>query len=216
MRRAPAPSPLRTRFGLAAVVLCLHVLGLLLVMRLAAWADRAQAPPQSPSLVWLQLSARAAAPSPAAPPQARHAVSKVPARRPREPQAITLPAASQSARTEVPPADPPALPSPAVAASASAEPPPLNLALPLGASAPWRQRNPALDDPRVHSPPATVDSRIAAALGGSDRITQEHLEGGRIRFRRGNECVVAHPNRAERIDPFNASVSPKPRPMEKC
>lgn len=216
MRRAPATSPLRTRFGLAAAVLGLHVLGLLLVVRLATWADRDHAPPQPPSLVWLQLLPRAVAPSRAAPPQAGPAVSKTQARPSREPQAITLPAAAPPARAEVPFTDTVVPSGPAAAASAPAEPPALNLTLPRDASAPWRQRSPALDDPRVHSPPATLERRIAAALGGSDRITQEHLDDGRVRFRRGSECVVANPNRAERIDPFNASVSPKPRPMEKC
>lgn len=216
MRQAPAPSPLKTQIGLAGLVLGLHVLGLLLVMRLGAWTDRGPAPVQPPSLMWLQRLPGAAVRSPAAPVEVRPTDRNAPAARRREPQAITLPAAASPPHTDGPTADTTALPSAQAAASAPVEPPPLNLNLPRDAWAPWRQRNPALEAPRVHRPPATLESRIAAALGGSDHITQEHLEGGRIRFRRGTECVVANPNHAEGIDPFNASVSPKPRLMEPC
>jgi len=93
---------------------------------------------------------------------------------------------------------------------------PLNLALPRGASAPWRGRNPALDDPRSNTPRATLETRLAEALGGTDQITEERLDDGRLRLRRGNSCVVVHPNRAERLDPWNASVLPKMRGVEKC
>ena len=96
---------------------------------------------------------------------------------------------------------------------------PLNLALPRGASAPWRVRSPVLDDERANSNAAarqTIEARIAAALGGSDHVTEERLDDGRLRLRRGSQCVIAHPNRAERIDPFNSSVLPKLRGLEKC
>lgn len=210
----PPFAPLRTRTGLAVVVLGLHGLGLLLALRLGAWADRSPAPPPAPVLVWLApppaVADRPTA-APAAPRPARQLRERETVRRPAEPQAITLPPAPAPTQAmDV------TVPAEAEAPPAAAPPAPLNLALPRGASAPWRQRHPALDDARVLTPGATLEGRIAAALGGSDRITQERLDDGRIRFRRGSECVVAHPNRAERIDPFNASVSPKARPMEKC
>lgn len=195
------------------VVLSLHGFGLLGAWRLGAWADRGAAPAPAPVLVWLTpppVTERTTAP-PAAPPPTRQLRGQKQARRPPEPQAISLPPTPAPA----PSVDPPALAAREAPATAAA-PAPLNLTLPRGASAPWRQRHPALDGARVPRPGATLEGRIAAALGGSDRITQERLDDGRIRFRRGSECVIAHPNRAERIDPFNASVSPKARPVEKC
>ena len=135
------------------------------------------------------------------------------------PQAISLPApALRTADTPQPPTTP-TMPGAAPAPAPSSAPAPLNLALPRAASAPWRTRNPVLDDERANSNPLarqTVEARIAAALGGSDQVTEERLDDGRIRLRRGSQCVLAHPNRAERIDPFNSSVLPKLRGLEKC
>jgi hypothetical protein len=90
------------------------------------------------------------------------------------------------------------------------------LRLPQGASAPWRQRHPGLDDPRLRRLPATVESRIAGALGGSDEITQENMSDGRIRLRRGKDCVIVTPNRAQTLDPWNGSAYPKPRGAQGC
>lgn len=94
---------------------------------------------------------------------------------------------------------------------------PLNLTLPRGASAPWRvERNPALDDPRSNSPKPTLESRIAAALGGSDQITEYRLEDGSVRLKRGNSCVVVRPNRNATLDPFNGSARQQPRLLDRC
>jgi len=120
--------------------------------------------------------------------------------RPAERQAIALPPTA----------------SPSVAASETRSAAPLDLSLPRAASAPWRQRNPALDDPRANTARRTLEGSIAAVLGGGDQITQEQLQDGSIRFRRGSQCVVAHPNRAQQLDSFNSSVLPKPRLMDKC
>ncbi|KPF94113.1 hypothetical protein IP87_19845 [beta proteobacterium AAP121] len=103
---------------------------------------------------------------------------------------------------------------PAPVASTAA--PPLNLALPRSASAPWRARNPALDDPRSNTPPQTLESRIAKALGGVDGIEEFRLEDGSVRFKRGNSCVIARPNRAGALDPFNASAQIRPRLLDSC
>lgn len=122
----------------------------------------------------------------------------MPARPPvAEPQAITLPP-----------------PEPAAPVASA----PLNLVLPRAPQAPWRNgRNPALDDPRANTARVrTIEDRIAGVLGGSDQITEEHLADGSVRFRRGPSCVIARPNRAQAIDPFNASVSPKPRLIDSC
>jgi hypothetical protein len=61
-----------------------------------------------------------------------------------------------------------------------------------------------------------VESRISAALGGSDRITEYRLEDGSVRLRRGNSCVVVRPNRAGTLDPFNASAQQMPRLLDRC
>ncbi|HQC96195.1 MAG TPA: hypothetical protein PK306_10850 [Aquabacterium sp.] len=94
--------------------------------------------------------------------------------------------------------------------------PPLNLALPRGAVAPWRGRNPALDDAHSNTPRSTLEARMAKELGGPDHIVEERLGDGSVRFRRGDACVVVRPNQAERLDPWNASVLPKARGVEKC
>ena len=39
-----------------------------------------------------------------------------------------------------------------------------------------------LDDPRSNTPKPTLESRIAAALGGSDQITEYRLEDGSVRL----------------------------------
>ena len=99
---------------------------------------------------------------------------------------------------------------------AAVAPAPLNLALPRGASAPWRRANPALDDPRSNSPAPTLESRIAAALGGSDQITEYRLEDGSVRLKRGNSCVIVRPNRSSTLEPFNASAQQRPRLVDRC
>ncbi len=123
-----------------------------------------------------------------------------------EPQAITPPT--------------PAAPPEDTAGTASARPQPLNLALPgrsRGASAPAHDpRDPALDDPRSNSPKPTLESRIAAALGGNDQITEYRLEDGSVRLKRGNSCVVVRPNRASALDPFNGSAQIRPRLLDRC
>jgi hypothetical protein len=204
----------RPRAGTAVAVLGLHLVAAGLLLRLGAWRDRGpSSAEQAPLVVTLVQLARPAA-APAAPVPVTRASPRVPRKLdpspasalpqrppgPAAPQTITLPAAAAA------PAAPPG-------ATTTA---PLNLALPRAASAAWRSRNPALDDPRANSARRSLESSIAAALGGGDQITEEHLEDGSIRFRRGSQCVVARPNRAQQIDPFNSSVLPKPRLMEKC
>ena len=196
----------------------LHALLLLGAWRLQAWQDRGPpAPSQASLMIWLAAAPRTGA-TPTQPPTAPRPVRAatpalpLPAMAPVRAQAITWPlAAPESAPAPGPDESPGAAPAPAPAT-------PLNLALPgpaRGASAPWRdrsyQRNPALDDPRSNSPKPTLESRIAAALGGSDQITEYRLEDGSVRLRRGNSCVMVRPNRASTLDPFNASAQFRPR-----
>ena len=200
------------------LVLGLHALALWWLLNLGVWRDRMPSPKDIAPLTvqvlrWLPGAAAtnkaALKPTPAT---AAHALA--PARAPAaDPRAITLPTPS-SCESATPEA---AAPAPLAAqAAASAASRPLDLRMPLAAAAPWRGHKPALNDPRTTSPRPTVESRIAAALGGSDNITEEPLGDGRVRMHRGTGCVVVHPNRAQVLDPFNGSVFPKPRGVEKC
>jgi hypothetical protein len=95
----------------------------------------------------------------------------------------------------------------------------LNLALPRAASSAWRQRSPALDDARANTRTRpTMAALIDAALGGdvNGPISEEHLADGSVRFQRGSQCVIARPNRAQNLDPYNSSFLPKPRLIDKC
>lgn len=191
------------------VVLGLHVLGLLLALRLGAWADRGPTPQPAPLLVWLQVQPAAAA---------RHIAPRTAIPKPRAPLAITSPAIAppiapltEAAAPAVVTVQPPTAEAPAPAAPRA-----LDLTLPRGASAPWRGRNPALDDPRANTARTTLEDRIARALGGSDLITEFRLEDGSVRLRRGNACVVVRPNRAQALDPFNGSAQLRPRLLDRC
>ncbi len=206
-------------------MLALHVALLAGAWRLQAWQDRGvAAPTQAPLIVWLPGAPRPAAPAERATEaaQARPAprLQALPWRPPREPQAITLPASPAEAGADAGVTSPPsalsALPAPTAPPAASVPATPLNLALPRSASAPWRSRNPALDDPRSNTPPLTLESRIAKALGGVDGIQEFRMEDGSVRFKRGNSCVIARPNRAGALDPFNASAQIRPRLLDSC
>jgi hypothetical protein len=201
-------------------VLALHGLLFSLIARPGAWRERGPVPPSPPPLMFWLLDRT---PPPAAtaeaqavpPPRARRPPSapqrvQAPSTQPAEPQAITQPAVEAPNAT--------AAPSPQTEPS-SASPAPLNLSLPRGASAAWRQRNPALDDARANSrAPRTLATLVEQALGGdpSGPITEEALADGSVRFRRGSQCVIARPNQAQNLDPFNGSVLPKPRLIDRC
>ena len=226
IRRFPFAKPLKrpsSKTVLALLVAGLHAVLLLGALHLQAWQDRG--PPaltQQPLIVWLQGAPRPNAAPPQDLPAPRPVLPAAPAlplpvrpATPANPQAITLPLP-----VPMPMPVPLEAPTTAPAPTASA---PLNLALPSrqrGASAPWGgagvERNPALDDPRSNSPKPTLESRIAAALGGSDQITEYRLEDGSVRLKRGNSCVVVRPNRASTLDPFNASAQFRPRLIDRC
>ncbi|KPF43547.1 hypothetical protein D621_19160 [beta proteobacterium AAP51] len=206
-------------------MLALHVLLLAGAWWLQPGQERGPAlpaPVQAPLIVWLP-----GAPKPAAPAQrqaeaaeASKATAAPRARATTEPQAITLPASPTAAGLGSEASAQAALPATAAAPASASVPAapaaPLNLALPRGASAPWRARNPALTDPRSNTPPPTVESGIAQALGGADQIEQFVMADGSVRFKRGNSCVIARPNRAGALDPFNASAQIRPRLLDRC
>ena len=125
----------------------------------------------------------------------------VPARQPTPEAALSAPATPAA---------------PAAPASAAPAPAPLNLALPRGASAPWRGVNPALEQARQPARAASIEQHIAQALGGSDQIVETRLADGSVRLQRGRQCVVARPSLAAELDPFNASTRMLPRLIKPC
>ena len=187
------------------LVVALHLgLGLAL-LKMPVWRDRsATVSAHSPLLLRLLPWERPrpmpmTLPRPAAP---NHAVAPA---RAAQPQAITAPAAMMP-QAPVPSTSGIAAPAPRASGPAPAPAqPPLNLALPRGASAPWRQqpRNPALEDARANSAPATIESRLAAVLDGTWHV--ERLDYNRVRARRGGECVVIERTRAGQLEVANGA-----------
>ena len=73
-----------------------------------------------------------------------------------------------------------------------------------------------LDDPRANRARRTLESMIAGTVVGDDRLSEEMLGDGRIRYRRGNECTVVQPTRGAQIDPFKQSSSSTIRLVGGC
>jgi hypothetical protein len=199
-------------------VLAVHLLLGIGVWRLEPWQERGRVDAtQRPLAVVIYPAVRAGpaaavaeqAPAPAAAPRRSAVARSRDANAIQVPTAAALPALPPVFAPQPAPADTAALPAPAASR-------PLNLELPRDAQAAWRRRNPALDDPRSNSAKLSFEQRIVAALGGDDRIVEEQLADGSVRFRRGTGCIIARPNRAQVLDPFNQSFSPKPRPVEAC
>ncbi|MDP1902136.1 MAG: hypothetical protein Q8K96_17065 [Rubrivivax sp.] len=190
------------RTATAALVLGQHLLVAALLLRLGAWPDRGPPAAEQPPLVvrLLQLAQRpppaqppataALPPATRAPATAPFTTATPPAQEPprsAEPQAITLPPAAAASTPE---------------AVGSA---PLNLTLPRAASAPWRSRNPALEDARANSAPATLESRTTQAMGGDGPWVPERLGNDRIRLRRGSECIELQRSRAGQLELANGA-----------
>lgn len=196
-----------------AAVAALHLMVLGALLQAGVWRDRVRPPASKPPLeVTLLLPPAVVAPAPAA----RAPLSAAPPPRlrpsPRPVPALEVPAAAAL------PADPvgspvtaPSAPAPVVEAPASAAGP-LRLELPRATI----RRNAALDDPRANTTRPTLEAQIAAALGGEGPWTEEHVGEGVVRFRRGRSCVEAHETRDVGLDPFNQSVTHKPRLARNC
>ena len=182
----------------ATLVLALHAL-LALLLPLPR-PEPPPALPAQPPLVWLLPPAE---PAPAAPPAATRTVPARPAPERRQTAATPLTQAREAQPITLPaPADAAAgAPSPPSTIAPSRAPPPLDLTLPLGASAPWRTRHPALDDPRLARGQRTLEATIAAALGGDERIVEERLDANRVRLRSGRGCVLLTRTRTSQLDP---------------
>lgn len=193
----------RSRAAGAAAVLALHAL-LWLGWRLHAPPAAREAPPPAAAPLVVRLLSLPPPVAPAAPrplPTPRPATAPPPARalaapvRPEPALQVPAAAALPTVAEPAPSASPPAPPSP----------PPLVLDLPRGASAP--RRSPALDDLRANTAPRTVASRIANAMAKD--WTEEVLGDGRVRYRRGDECIQVQPSRDAQLDPINGSGRPK-------
>lgn len=201
---------------LLLLVLALHVVLLLALANLGTWRDRApQVAERAPLQVWL-LDAFKPWPQPGAEvakptaPIKRQTTVLRPTATTEPTQAITVPAA-EPGPAPAPAAAPdttPALTLPA--ATPSPQAPPLNLALPRGASAPWRSVNPALDDRSARGPRATFEGRLARELGGDGVWVEERLGTDAVRFRRGGTCVDVERGRSDQLDAFNRNSSLKP------
>ena len=189
------------RLAVGGVVLLAHLVVAGWLWQTQTWGDRdGSAPVQQPlevRLLWItpkpEVGALPAQTDPRRGPTARPRLSTQVI----ESQAITAPPEPASRAT----ADAP-LPAPAVlpATHGSTAPATLDLTLPRGASAPWRQRNTALDDSRANTARLTLDQKLANAMGGDGSWVMERVDVNTIRYRRGNECVQKTRSRAGQLE----------------
>jgi hypothetical protein len=204
--------PRRPGADVAAAVAVLHLGLAWALLDAQVWPDRRAAPPAQALEVRL---IPVEAPPEASRPTLESTLSGRPPRsspQHGEPQTITrqgLQASHLAPTGEIEPAEP------AVASDPTALPA-LRLDLPRAASAPQRWRQPALEDPQANTPRRSLEARIAGTMAGDDRLVEEPLGDGRIRFRRGSDCIVMQRARSALVDPFNQSTSPTPRLVDTC
>ena len=197
---APAAGS-RRRLVPALVVLAAHAL--LLSLWLQTRGLRPPPAAEAEPVAWLRLLEPAApAVGPAEP--GEQATTRPRTARATIVRAMTPPAVTTSPTVplaaETPATAGSGAPLPAAPAASGAAPATLDLTLPRQPHAPWRERNPALDDPRSNTrPPAAVEARIAAALGDG-RWQVERLDHDRVRYRNGSRCVIATRSRAGQIE----------------
>ena len=108
-----------------------------------------------------------------------------------------------------------------VSEPAQAAPPPpspaaLDLRLPRAASAPLSPAAQAIADPRANSVHKSFAEKLADALGRDERTTEEARGDGRIRVRKGADCVDVREARSAQLDPIGQSTRPTPRLAEAC
>lgn len=203
------------------LVAVLHALLLLVILRHQAWRDQTQsAQTQLPLFVLFQGEERSTPELPQPVPGQRPQIPPAPNLRVPDVDFTPLPALI----TQTQPAPAPAAPTAkAEVVPPSREPPasaPLNLTLPRGLSAraggTLRDGHDALHGPWGSKQTPNLEGRIAAALGGTDQISETRLADGSLRLKRGSACVLVRPNRAGALDPYNASAQPRPRLVESC
>jgi hypothetical protein len=206
-RMFPMASPQRVRLATVLGLALVHAVVLTWFARMGLSPDRSPPPPHPPLLLLLNRvqPSKPTTPAPEAPPQRTVA---------RADRAAPLPSTSITVAPEATPRAQEALPPTATAEPTTAPPantpPPLDLRLPRAASAAWRHRPAPMDDPRANTAKATFESTLQTAMGGDGRWAEERIDGDRVRFRRGNTCVDFIRSRAEQLDAFHQSVSPKP------
>lgn len=214
IRNFPKTSPV-------LLVAVLHALLLLVILRHQVWRDQTQpAQTQLPLVVLFQSEERPTPDFPQPAPAQRPQMPPAPSLRVPDVDFAPLPALITQTQPEPAPAAPTGK---AEVVPPSREPPasaPLNLTLPRGSSA-WRggtlrDGHDALHGPWGSRQMPNLEGRIAAALGGTDRISETRLEDGSLRLKRGSACVLVRPNRAGALDPYNASAQPRPRLVENC
>ena len=142
------------------------------------------------------------------------ATTTPPARVPRAPAAISVPAPSMAVPKA--PAAPltPADAAPLPALPASQPPRPLDLTLPRGWATRPDARHPATDDARANTPRLTPEQRMAGAF--DTQVIEEMMEDGRRRIRRGADCVIVTPSRIAQLMPFNESAARTPSLVSAC
>jgi len=122
------------------------------------------------------------------------------------PSTPAMPATSP-APTRADAAPPPALP-------ASQPPRALDLSLPRGFATRPDARHPAIDDPRANSAHLTPEQRMARAF--DTQVTEEPMEDGRRRIRRGDDCIIVAPSRVAQLMPFNDAATRSPSLVSAC
>jgi hypothetical protein len=176
----------------------------------AGWRQRAAATTPAPDALRLRLLPPAPMPQPDPPsrPQWRLALPA-----PASP-AIAIPKLPRVSETaaDATPRGPRELASaePSSVRSGSATP---ATALDLRLPAPAQRGLPPERPPRA-AMPGRIESRIARDL--DPRLREQSLGGGRVRFRRGADCVELRDSRIVGIEPFNQSVQSTPRQAEDC
>lgn len=207
---------------LAVLVAHAGLLAALWLHRPALWTpatDRVVATLRLMPLQPLQTATATKRPAPTAPRQ-RAAPQPAPA--------APAPTSATPALTPLTPLTPlsppgPATTAPVVPPATSATAPPrstLRLSLPAPMAAASSPRNPALDDPRAHTPRLTLEDRIADATGGAGAWVEERTSDNRSQavgalgdrrtvMRRGDTCVEISRSRIADQDRFNESVAPR-------
>lgn len=105
---------------------------------------------------------------------------------------------------------------PVAEAAAPPRPTALDLRLPRAASAPLSPAAQAVADPRANSVRKSFAEKLADALGRDERTTEEARGDGRIRVRKGADCVDVREARSAQLDPIGQSTRPTPRLAEAC
>jgi hypothetical protein len=97
---------------------------------------------------------------------------------------------------------------------------PLNLNLPLARGgqrvAPPSLVGEALNDPRTNTPRATFGERMARTIGTDQTVVEEKLNGGALRIRKGNHCVIVRPARGAQLDSFSPGAAQSAGLAESC